>query len=506
MKNYHFTKDDIEQLKNHGLTEEQALQRLAIFKKDTPYVRLAIPATSGNGIIRLNEHQLRHFSKVYEKARAKTVKFTPASGAATRMFKLLHQFLNEFQPQKESLEAYLKHSGSEPLIQLFKNLQKLPFYDSVKAQMRLQIPQRPKEGSPKFKYRFVKFLLKELHYANLPKGLIPFHHYTGTTATPFEEHLKEAARYLHGEKALRLHFTVSPEHIESFKATFSKLRKQSNYRDLPYKISYSIQDRATDTLAVNPDNTPFRDKNNRLLFRPGGHGALLQNLNEIDADIIFIKNIDNVVLEKNLTVVTNYKKALAGLLLTIQDRVFNLLRELDSNGISKRLIETAEDFALEYFHRHKEFSTAAEIKAYFNRPIRVCGMVKNEGEPGGGPFWIRSQKEKYSLQIVESSQINMNDTKQANILKKSTHFNPVDLVCGVKDYRGKKFDLKKFVNPNQSFITRKYKEGKPLKALELPGLWNGSMAYWNSIFVEVPLETFNPVKTIFDLLRPSHQA
>lgn len=506
MKKYQFTKEDKEQLLNHGLTIQQAETQLEIFKNDTPQVRLATPATSGNGIIRLNQYQLRRFVKRYDQADVNAVKFTPASGAATRMFKLLHQFLTDFNPQKESLADFLKASGSEVLSHFFKNLRKLPFYPSLKAQMQVQHPDRRDESTDEFKYEFVKFLLCDMNYANLPKGLIPFHHYSGKTATPFEEHLKEAVKYLNRKKALRLHFTVSPEHMQSFKATFSKIRKQEEYKDVPFKISYSVQDRSTDTLAVHLDNTPFRDKNNRLFFRPGGHGALLRNLNKIDADIIFIKNIDNVVLEKDLQQMANYKKALAGLLLTIQTRIFSLLRELDANGVSDRLIETAEDFALEYFHRHKEFSTADEIKEYFNRPIRVCGMVKNEGEPGGGPFWVRSKKEKYSLQIVESSQIDMDDTKQANILKKSTHFNPVDLVCGVKDYQGKKFDLEKFVNPDQSFIARKFKEGVPLKALELPGLWNGSMAYWNSIFVDVPLETFNPVKTVFDLLRPSHQA
>lgn len=506
MENFNFTEDDIAQIQKHGLTISQIKEQLNTFKKGMPFINLVAPATSGNGIIKLNDSQLQRFIKKYDATSTRTVKFTPASGAATRMFKTLHQFLKEYNPQKETLKTFLERTDNKTLNKFLNQLEKLPFYDTVKAQMHAKFTSQRDTSSDQAKVNFIKFLLEDLNYANSPKGLIPFHHYSDRTLTPFEEHLKEAATYLKPAQSLKLHFTVSPHHLDSFKAAFINAEKNLGQKVSKYEFSYSFQSHSTDTIAAGLDNQPFRDKENKLFFRPGGHGALIENLNAIDTDLIFIKNIDNVVLDKDLPIVTAYKKALAGLLLTIQGHVFKLLEEVDNNEFSSSIKETAEDLALEYFHRQKEFESSDEIMDFFDRPIRVCGMVKNQGEPGGGPFWIRLDNNKFSLQIVESSQINMNDKKQAAILQKSTHFNPVDLVCGVKNYKGEKFDLQEFVAPNQGFISKKYKDGKPLKALELPGLWNGSMAYWNSIFVEVPLETFNPVKTVVDLLRPSHQA
>ena len=506
MENFNFTEDDIAQIQKHGLTISQIKEQLNAFKKGMPFINLVAPATSGNGIIKLNDRQLQYFIDKYDTASIDTVKFTPASGAATRMFKLLHQFKKEYNPQKESLKEFINRTNNKILDSFFNQLEKLPFYETVRAQMQTKLPNQDNNLSEQGKLNFVTFLLEDLGYACLPKGLIPFHHYPERTLTPFEEHLKEAATYLKSNKALQLHFTVSPNHLKAFKSAFIEVEKKLDKEALTYELDYSFQSHATDTIAVDLNNQPFRDQNHKLFFRPGGHRALIENLNAIDADLIFIKNIDNVVLEKDLSTVTSHKKALAGLLLTIQNHTFKLLEDIYNNGFSKHLKETAEDLASEYFHRQKEFEFSDEIIDFFDRPIRVCGMVKNQGEPGGGPFWIRLDNNKFSLQIVESSQINMDDKKQAAILQKSTHFNPVDLVCGVKNYKGEKFDLQEFVAPNQGFISKKYKDGKPLKALELPGLWNGSMAYWNSIFVEVPLETFNPVKTVVDLLRPSHQA
>lgn len=500
---YQFTKEDIQQLKTHGLTEEQVRHQLACFKKGIPYVKLAAPATSGNGIIRLNQAQLLNFIEAYDRSTVETIKFVPASGAATRMFKLLHQFLCTCSQNNDLNHA--DQPETEAVKPLLHNLEKLPFFQAVCAQMAAKFPSGYDPQSDKDKIQFIRFLLKDMNYDCLPKGLIPFHHYTDKTVTAFEEHLKEAATYLRSAGPLKLHFTISPDHTKAFKAAFLNIKKQLEAHALHYEITYSYQNSSTDTLAVDLHNTPYRKSNGQLLIRPGGHGALIENLNQIEADIIFIKNIDNVVLEKDLSTVTRYKKALAGLLLTIQDKVFQLLNELEATGCQEHLKETAEDLALEFFHRHKKFECTQEIVHFFNRPIRVCGMVKNEGEPGGGPFWVRLKDGTFTLQIIERSQIDTSDPKQASILENSTHFNPVDLVCGVRDYKGNKFDLGQFVAPEQGIITRKSKNGKIIKALELPGLWNGSMAHWNTIFVDVPLCTFNPVKTVLDLLRPSHQ-
>lgn len=504
MNTYQFTKDDIQQLKTHGLTVEQVQQQLACFKKGIPYVKLAAPATSGNGIIRLNQTQLLNFIKVYDRATVETIKFVPASGAATRMFKLFHQFLQACSQNNSLLPT--DQPEIEALQPLLHNLDKLPFFPALRAQMAAKFPSGYNPQSDKDKIQFIRFMLEDMNYDCLPKGLIPFHHYADKTVTAFEEHLKEAATYLRPASPLQLHFTISPGHIKAFKAAFLNIKKQLEAQGLHYKITYSFQNSSTDTVAVDLHNIPYRKNDGQLLIRPGGHGALIENLNQVEADIIFIKNIDNVVLKKDLSTVTQYKKALAGLLLTIQDKVFQLLSELEATGCQEHLKETAEDLALEFFHRHKKFECAKEIIHFFNRPIRVCGMVKNEGEPGGGPFWVRLEDGTFTLQIIERSQINTDDPKQATIVENATHFNPVDLVCGVRDYKGNKFDLHQFVAPEQGIITRKSKNGKIIKALELPGLWNGSMAHWNTIFVDVPLSTFNPVKTVLDLLRPSHQA
>lgn len=505
MKSYTFTAKDLSQIQKHGLSEKSVYDQLQTFQKGIPYIKLATPATSGNGIIRLNERQLNRFSEKYTQADKEVVKFVPASGAATRMFKPFHQFLQNFDPQAHKLQDFLNNPEHQFLKAVFDQLNKLPFYQSAKAQLLAKYPNHRDSSQEEQYVDFIRFLLFEIGYNDLPKGLIPFHHYAGETRTAFAEHLAEAATYAAKKGKARLHFTISRSHLQAFKAHYARLRPLLEKDGLAYEVSFSYQKKATDTIAVDLTNTPVRDQNNRLVFRPGGHGALLQNLNKIEADIIFIKNIDNVVLEKNLELLSLYKKALAGLLLTIQENVFLLLRELDQHGCSDQIKETAEDLAFEYFHYHREFMDEDEIRSYYNRPIRVCGMVKNEGEPGGGPFWIRSDHERYSLQIVESSQIYLKDEKQAKILQNATYFNPVDLVCGVKDYQGNKFDLQEFVNPNQGFISQKSIKGKPVKALELPGLWNGSMAYWNTIFVEVPLKTFNPVKSVSDLLRKSHQ-
>ena len=358
-------------------------------------------------------------------------------------------------------------------------------------------------------------LLKDgLNYGEFPKGLLPFHLYNDVSVTPFEEHLYEAALYSASNGIAKLHFTISENHTEKFKSEFEKIReKVEAITNVDFQISFSYQKSSTDTVAVTPKNELFRNDDTSLLFRPSGHGALIENLNEQEADIIFIKNIDNVVVEKYRGEVARHKKILAGKLIEVQEKAFKYAALLATDTISiaerqeiKTFLEEAlnNSFPNEFdqFDKEKQLKT---LKTHINKPIRICGMVKNEGEPGGGPFWIKNAEGAISLQIIESAQIDTENSLQKNILQQATHFNPVDLVCGIRNYKGEKFNLTNFTDPTQGFITGKTSQGRALKALELPGLWNGAMANWNTIFVEVPLITFNPVKTVNDLLKKTHQ-
>jgi hypothetical protein len=353
---------------------------------------------------------------------------------------------------------------------------------------------------------------KGLNYGNLPKGLIKFHKYGKIARTPVEEHMVEGADYAkYQDGKINIHFTVSPEHDEKFRSHVERMTScYENHLDGQYYLSYSEQNPATDTVAVDHDNQPFRTSDGSILFRPAGHGALLENLNELDADIIFIKNIDNVVPDRLKEPTALYKKVIGGVLLHYQQKIFSYLSLFEKEEeLSPSLMEEIDEFLEKEIGVEKSEGSEMDAKEYYikklNRPIRVCGMVKNEGEPGGGPFWARSQDGTVSLQIAESAQVDMNNEEQKKILNSSTHFNPVDLVIGTRDYKGHKFDLKKFVDPMTGFISKKSQEGRELKALELPGLWNGSMSDWNTFFVEVPIETFNPVKIINDLLRDEHR-
>lgn len=500
------TKKDHLQLNEHGLSKATIQKQIETFQKGIPFVNLAAAATRGNGILKYDENERKKFIYIYESSDKKALKFVPASGAASRMFKLLHQFVDSFDPIKNDLNEFLNQPEFKPLKPFFDQLEKLPFYGNINAEMKTSKPGYVASSEDQKKYDFADFLLNEMNYSSLPKGLIPFHHYTRKTVTAFEEHLYEATEYTSGNEKTHLHFTVAEKHLEKFKTRFEAVKTHvEKETGKHFDITYSFQEKSTDTIAVDLDNQPFRDENGALLFRPGGHGALIQNLNSIDADIVFIKNIDNVVTEENLELVSEYKKALAGILLNIQQDIFSFLKDLDNAGFSENLKEKAKSLAKNHFGQNRRFTSTENIKTYFNRPIRVCGMVKNEGEPGGGPFWVNGKNGAVSLQIIESAQIDKTDKSQAEILQNATHFNPVDLICGVKNYKGEKFDLLNFVNPDEGFISQKSKNGKTLKALELPGLWNGAMANWNTVFVEVPLATFNPVKTVVDLLKESHQ-
>lgn len=505
---------DLEQLEEKGISKEKVFGQIETFKEGIPFVKLAKAAVVLDGILRFSVAKQTDLVNYFEDSRGRLelLKFVPASGAASRMFKAMFNFLDVYDSSKETLSEYIDSTGDKAVNQFTEKMSSLPFYELIMDRIAGKAANKDEEA-----YLFVKEMLVAdgLNYGFYPKGLLPFHKYSSGGATPFEEHLKEAALYAKTDGKANLHFTISEQHDEMFKKEHSKVGpKVSDATDTEFRISYSNQKPSTDTIAVDMENKPFKNNDGSILFRPGGHGALIENLNDQDADVVFIKNIDNVVVDENLETVADSKKMLAGVLLKAQSKAFEYARALDANTISSEQIveiktflekELNVRFAENYGQMGFE-EQRSTLRDKINRPIRVCGMVKNEGEPGGGPFWIKDTEGNISLQIIESAQIDMDNEQQAATLKNSTHFNPVDLICGVRNHKGEKYNLLDFVDPKQGFITGKTQEGKELKALELPGLWNGAMAFWNSIFVEVPLVTFNPVKTVNDLLKVTHQA
>jgi hypothetical protein len=508
-----FSEKDLQQLEEKGITREKVLKQIDTFKEGIPFVTLEKAAVVGNGIERFTEAEQKKRVDYFEKHRdrLKLLKFVPASGAASRMFKAMFNFLDAHDPKRETLTEYVERTNDEAVKKFAEGIEKFPFYEKIMDRIEGKYHSQGEQV-----YYFVKEMLSTdgLDYGFYPKGLLPFHKYGKDTATPFEEHLKEAALYAKTDGVANLHFTISEQHDEMFRAEEKRVAERvSKSTQTTFKVGYSNQKSSTDTIAVDLNDEPFRNNDGTLLFRPGGHGALIENLNDQQADIIFIKNIDNVVVDRNLEAVANSKKMLAGVLLQVQSEAFSFAEKLDDETVSIDVMAEAKDFLekrlnVRFQENYRGLSIddqRAILKDKLNRPIRVCGMVKNEGEPGGGPFWIKDKNGNISLQIIESAQVDMGNGHQVSILKNSTHFNPVDLVCGVKNHKGEKYNLLNYVDAKQGFITEKTKEGKPLKALELPGLWNGAMAYWNTIFVEVPLVTFNPVKTVNDLLKPSHQ-
>ncbi|MCK0107983.1 DUF4301 family protein [Flavobacteriaceae bacterium S0825] len=512
-----FTQNDINQIEKKGLTVDKVLSQIALFKKGVPFVNLKSTATIGNGILAFNEREREDLIKLFDNKRdtISIMKFVPASGAATRMFKTLFTFLKEYNPQKESINSYINKNKEKELSVFFVGLEKLPFFEEVVTKIHKSHPNYNELSYDEQRLLFVKTMLDEnlLNYSSFPKGLLPFHRYREHSSTAFEEHLFEAAEYASSNRDANLHFTISEKHKDKFDEEFKYIEEDVEEKtQTKFNITFSYQKHATDTIAVTTTNEPFRDDNGMLVFRPSGHGALIENLNEIDTDIIFIKNIDNVVVNKYKGEVAKYKKMLAGVILKIQKNAFEYEESLNYEITNEKLLEIADFLSSKMnivldvnFNNLSLHEKKVYLKNKLNRPIRVCGMVKNEGEPGGGPFWVKNSSDNISLQIVESAQIDKKNPDQNTILKNATHFNPVDLVCSVKNHKGEKFDLTKYVDSNTAFITMKTKTGKDLKALELPGLWNGSMAYWNTIFVEVPLITFNPVKTVNDLLKAPHQ-
>jgi len=502
----------INQANAKGITEDAVLQQIERFKTGFVWLDVLRPATPNDGIKMLNNRQKTEYSELYEncvKNGMSVLKFVPASGAATRMFKDLFQYLDNPVPFNELPQSH-------PIVQFIELLPKFSFFPVLKKIFKEDNIENIEIRKAKISEIISQVLNnKSLNYGQLPKGLIHFHIYSfNNIRTAMEEHLVEGSYYsVNQDKTVKIHFTVSEEHLELFKSKVFEIEKDIEKRySIKTNVSFSFQKSYTDTISVTPDNEPFQDKNGNFVFRPGGHGALIENLNEQNADIIFIKNIDNVVQEHLIEDTVTYKKTLGGLLISLQNTVFEYLKKLDSE-INEDLIEHIVNFIKnelfvsvpEFFIKFSLEEKAEFLKKFLNRPIRVCGMVRNEGEPGGGPFWIREKSGQESLQILESSQLNLKNPHQVELLKNSTHFNPVDLVCATRDYKGNKHTLTKFSDPETGFISEKTINGQPIKALELPGLWNGAMANWISLFVEVPVSTFNPVKTVNDLLRIYHQ-
>lgn len=500
-----FTDQDLIQIDAQGIAVEKIDRQIEHFVNGFPYLNAIRAATVGDGIVRVDEEQLTTYTRRFDEAAGdySLMKFVPASGAATRMFK--------------SLFAALDGKSDKSVDAFFERIQEFAFYDDLKAAMAAKDLDIEEADRP----TVLRFLLTDegLDYGNLPKGLLKFHRYSDGPRTPVEEHLVEGAAYANANGLVRIHFTVSPEHHERFeKLIIEEKPDYEAWLGVAYDVTFSEQKKSTDTISVDLDNQPFRNADQSLLFRPAGHGALIENLNDIDADIVFIKNIDNVVPDDIRDVTVTYKKVLATVLIDAQQQLFRLQELLERSGDSGEevsdgyLAEADEFLQMSLYTNHPaDFGTYTKEEkiAYFkrklDRPIRVCGMVPNVGEPGGGPFWATNADGSTSLQIVESAQFDMDNADQKAIFDTATHFNPVDLVCGLKNRHNQKYDLPAYRDMQTGFITQKSKDGKDLKAQELPGLWNGAMADWNTIFVEVPLITFNPVKTVNDLLRDEHQ-
>lgn len=476
-----FTKDDLYQIEQHGLTIAQVERQMANFCQGFPFLKVVSAASVDDGVVVLTPQQVASAVELYnQKSNEKhIVKFVPASGAATRMFKELFEFVNEGK-------------YTEGIERLLDNIEKFAFWDELSQYI---VPDSPEE-------EIVEAIIKGgLNYGSKPKGLVTFHAYSDGARKAVEEHLVEGAAYARMGDKVRIHFTVSEEHKGGFLDVLSeKLPYYEQRFGVKYEITFSVQKPSTDTIAVNPDNTPFRTEEGKLLFRPAGHGALIENLNDIDADIIFVKNIDNVTTDARRGDTITYKKALAGVLLELQQQSFELLKALKEG--SADVVQVARFVEERLFVKLPDGYTTSTLECILNRPIRVCGVVRNQGEPGGGPFWVANIDGTQSLQIAESSQIAPDDM---HLMKSATHFNPVDLVCGVRNAEGEKFDLTQFTDPATGFISSKSSGGRELRAQELPGLWNGAMANWNTVLVEVPITTFSPVKVVQDLLRPEHQ-
>lgn len=500
------------QLDKKGIDRKEVISQIETFRSGFPYARIVKPCTVGDGVVKLDKKESDRYVEIYEKKidSIKAAKFVPASGAASRMFRELAYEYNllknepNYDPQKLSFTH-----------KFISRADKFAFFNDLKLLISESGYRFDELTKRKRYFPVLDALLSEtgLNYSNVPKGLIKFHRYNGDTRTAFEEHLAEAKSHLVSYMGTaHLHFTVPGNYKDKVRDEIESKTGKYSSDNIKFDVSFSVQSESTDTVAVNKDNLPVTVHNGELLFRPGGHGALLDNLNNLDSEIIFIKNIDNILVESFLPLVSYYKKVLGGYLLQLRDRIFHYLRKIEGGGLNRELVMEIEEFcnknlfcSISSVKAGKSGDYSRSYEKILNRPLRVCGVVKNEGEPGGGPFWVQDGNGNLSLQIVESAQIDMGSTQQKKIWDSSTHFNPVDLVCGVFDHKGNKYDLSAYSDKKAGIITQKSSDGKVIKALELPGLWNGSMADWSTVFVEVPVETFSPVKTVFDLLRKEHQ-
>lgn len=502
---------DLDLLKQKGIAPATVEAQLARFATGFPYLRLKASAKVGEGIMQLSGSQQDLAVDRWNRFLAdggSVCKFVPASGAASRMFKALFAFVNG----EDSIPA----EGSD-VANLIASIDKTPFYDELN---RVVVDLHGKNihtllEEKRYKDIIAAIILPEgLNYGNLPKAVLSFHRYPdGTVRTPLEEQLMEGAQTAAVDGKVNLHFTVSAAHQGLFADKLAvAVPKFENATGLKYNVSTSEQKPSTDTIAAALDNSPFRDDNGNLVFRPGGHGALIENLNDIDATVVFIKNIDNVVPDSQRAATVHSKKVLAGTLILAHDKVEEYLRALREGSRDEQLLSAVVEFLKSTFSISSDkFDTlnaddlAEMLIGLLNRPLRVCGMVRNEGEPGGGPFIAYNPDGTASPQILESTQIDTSVDEYKNIMSQATHFNPVDLVCYIRNIDGDKFNLPEYVDPETGFISSKSLGGRELRALELPGLWNGAMSNWLTIFVEVPGASFNPVKTVNDLLRPAHQ-
>ena len=514
--------DDLLQLKPLGITEAEVLNQLRLFKQGSNWLTLDRPCIAGDGIETISAEEANGLVGLHREAahEGRFTKFVPASGAGSRMFSFVFEYGTgaALAPRKEiELDAERGHKGAQQFLAFIDEISRFAFFDDLKGVMSENSFELEQMLKAKEYGDIARFLLSEagLDYQNIPKALVKFHRYPQAGRTAFEEHLVEAVQYVQDRYSrARLHFTIMPEQAGQFSRLVDQVRPALEERCCScFTIEFSYQLPSSDTVAVDLDNRPFREKNGRLLFRPGGHGALLRNLNSLDADLVYIKNIDNVVPEHLMSATTLWKRILGGYLVRQTSRINAYLEGLDGAPLDRRLLRESAAFCRERlgmvfpsgFSGWSMLKQKSVLQRALNRPLRVCGVVRNEGEPGGGPFWVRWRDGSYSRQIVESSQVNLDLSDQRKIWESAPFFNPVDLVCSLRDHKGKKFNLDRYSDKRSYLITRKSHEGRDLKALEWPGLWNGGMAGWLTFFVEVPIETFNPVKTVLDLLRPEHQ-
>jgi len=512
---------DREQLAARGISEEQLQEQLKIHRAGISYARLDRPVSVGDGLLSLPENMLPGLSELARQAadEGRLSKFVPASGAASRMFRSPMAVLenstigNLDDLRKQSDEG---DSNAADVAKLLDNLPRFAFMPALVESLASE-GLEPDELLSRGDFRpILEHLLtsRGLGYASLPKALLAFHIYPDGSRTALEEQLVEAAEQVTDQHGVyRLHFTVSPVHQPAIAALCAEAAGRLHSRGLKTNVTFSAQKQSTDTIASDPDGNPFRDDEGRFFFRPGGHGALIENLNECGGDVVLIKNIDNVLHDRVKAPTHQYMAALIGYLVFLQSRIFQLLNRLVDGDRDPVLLQEAAGtidselsagLAGDFEHLAAD-RQAQLLQNRLNRPLRICGMVKNIGEPGGGPFWVRQPDGTTSLQIVESAQVDRSDAGQAEILASSGYFNPVDLVCGIRDHRGNPFDLDRFVDRRAVFISNKSHQGRDLQALELPGLWNGAMAHWNTVFIETPITTFSPVKTVLDLLKPDHQ-